>query len=186
MWRKKTNMPNYRRMRVAGGTYWFTVKLRDPGSRLLVEQIDALRAAFRTVMTAHPFTIDAIVIMPNHLHTLWTLPPGDSDYSTRWRQIKAAFSRAMPKGERISASRKAKGERGIWQRRFWEHTVRNQRGFNHRFDYIHYNPVKHGYVRHPHEWPYSSFHRAVRQGIYPADWQANDSEPFTLPPDEDD
>ena len=177
-------MPNYRRLRVAGGTYFFTVKLRDPESQLLIEEVSVLREAFRTVMSTHPFVIDAIVIMPNHLHTLWTLPAGDSDYSTRWRQIKAAFSRAMPKGERISASRQSKGERGIWQRRFWEHTIRDQRGFNHRFDYIHYNPVKHGYVRHPHEWLYSSFHRAMRQGIYPADWQADES--FTLSADEDD
>ena len=179
-------MTNYRRMRVAGGTYFFTVKLCNPKSQLLVEQVGALRAAFRTVMTAHPFVIDAIVIMPNHLHTLWTLPPEDCDYSTRWRQIKAAFSRAMPKGERISASRQAKNERGIWQRRFWEHTVRDQRGLNNRFHYIHFNPVRHGYVKQPGEWPHSSFHRAVRQGIYPADWCADDIEPFTLPPDEDD
>jgi putative transposase len=179
-------MPEYRRIRVAGGTYFFTVKLRDPKSRLLVEQVAALRAAFRAVMTAHPFTIDAIVIMPNHLHALWTLPPGDSDYSTRWRQIKTVFSRAIAKGEQVSASRRAKGERGIWQRRFWEHTIRDQRGFNHRFHYIHGNPVKHGYVKRPGDWPYSSFHRAVRQGIYPADWNADNIAPFTLPPNEDD
>jgi len=179
-------MTNYRRLRVSGGTYWFTVKLRDPESRLLVEQVAALRAAFRTVITAHPFVIDAIVILPNHLHTLWTLPPGDSDYSMRWRQIKSAFSRTIPKGERVSVSRQSKGERGIWQRRFWEHTIRDQRGFNNRFDYIHLNPVRHHFVAHPQEWPYSSFHRAVRQGIYPSDWQSTDSEPFTLLPDEDD
>ncbi|NEV65175.1 REP-associated tyrosine transposase [Thiorhodococcus minor] len=179
-------MTNYRRMRVAGGTYFFTVKLRDPESRLLVEQVAALRAAFRAVMTARPFTIEAIVIMPNHLHALWTLPPGDSDYSTRWRHIKAAFSRAIPEGERISASRRAKGERGIWQRRFWEHTIRDQRGFNNRLDYIHYNPVKHQYVAHVRAWPYSSFHRAVRQGIYPADWPVDGSAPFDIPADEAD
>ncbi|MBK1720561.1 REP-associated tyrosine transposase [Thiocystis violacea] len=178
-------MPEYRRMRVAGGTYFFTVKLRDPESHLLVEQIAVLREVFRAVRQAHPFTIDAIVIMPNHLHALWTLPPGDSDYSTRWRQIKAAFSRTIPKGERVSASRQSKGERGIWQRRFWEHTIRDQRGFNNRLDYIHHNPVKHRYVEHAGDWPYSSFHRAVRQGIYPAHWRADDSDPFELPPDED-
>ncbi|WPL15611.1 Transposase [Thiorhodovibrio winogradskyi] len=179
-------MTNYRRMRVAGGTYFFTVKLRDPESRLLVEQVGALRAVFRAVMTAHPFAIDAIVIMPNHLHALWTLPPGDWDYSTRWRLIKAAFSRTIPPGERLSASRQAKGERGIWQRRFWEHSVRDQRGFNNRFHYIHFNPVRHGYVKQPGKWPHSSFHRAVRQGIYPPNWCADTIGPFTLPPDEDD
>ena len=179
-------MTNYRRLRVPGGTYFFTVKLRDPGSWLLVEQIAGLRAAFRAVMAAHPFQIDAIVVMPNHLHALWTLPAGDSDYSTRWRLIKSAFSRAIPHGERISASRRGKGERGIWQRRYWEHTIRDDRGFANRFHYIHMNPVKHGFVRHPGDWPYSSFHRAVRQGIYPPDWCAQDIEPFTLPTDEDD
>lgn len=179
-------MTDYRRLRVPGGTYFFTVKLCDPDSRLLVERVAALRAAFRTVMTAHPFSIDAIVVMPNHLHALWTLPPGDSDYSTRWRQIKAAFSRSISKGERRSASRQSKGERGIWQRRFWEHGIRDQRGFNNRFHYIHHNPVKHGFVRRANDWPYSSFHRAVRQGIYPSDWDAQDIQSFALPPDEDD
>jgi len=101
-------MPNYRRLRIAGGTYFFTVKLRDPQSWLLVERVADLRTAFREVMTAHPFTIDAIVIMPNHLHALWTLPPEDSNYSMRWQQIKGAFSRVIPKGERTSASRRSR------------------------------------------------------------------------------
>ena len=163
-------MTNYRRCRIPGGTYFFTVNLANRRQSLLTDHIQLLRDAFREVLTAHPFTIQAIVVLPAHLHCLWELPEADSDYSTRWRQIKSAFSRALPHGERISASRTSKSERGIWQRRFWEHNIRDDAGFATRFDYIHYNPVKHGHVRQVTDWPYSSFHRYVRLGVYPIDW----------------
>ena len=105
-----------------------------------------------------------------HLHTIWVLPPNDADYATRWRLIKASFSRGLPKGERISQSRRDKGERGIWQRRYWEHTLRDELDLARHVDYIHFNPVKHGHVKSVSEWPYSSFHRFVESGRYSADW----------------
>ena len=162
-------MTAYRRHYVPGGTYFFTVALAERSRRLLVDHIDLLRASFRQVKAAHPFEIVAIVILPDHLHTVWTLPEGDSDYSTRWRQIKSGFSRALPHGERLSASHKTKAERGIWQRRFWEHTIRDEADLTRCVDYIHFNPVKHGYVTAVADWPHSSFHRSVSEGIHPAE-----------------
>lgn len=163
-------MTSYRRNRVTGGCYFFTVNLADRTSHLLVDHIDALRAAFREVRQRHPFETDAIVVLPKHLHAIWTLPEGDTDFSTRWRLIKATFSRALPQTESVTTSRASKGERGIWQRRFWEHTVRDDRDFERHGDYIHFNPVKHGYVRQVRDWPHSSFKSMVRRGIYPEDW----------------
>ena len=146
-------MTNYRRLRQPGGTYFFTVNLADRRQRLLTDHIDALRGAFREVRQAHPFIIHAVVILPEHLHCLWELPAGDSDYSTRWRQIKAAFSRALPKEEAVAASRARKAERRIWQRRFWEHAIRDDADYAARFDYIHYNPLKHGCAKRARDWP---------------------------------
>jgi putative transposase len=163
-------MTEYRRHYVPGGTFFFTVNIAERSKSLLVDRIDALRMAFRTVKAELPFQIDAIVILPEHLHALWTLPAGDADYSTRWKRIKDAFTKAFPKTERRSASRMAKGERGIWQRRFWDHSIRDEADYARHFDYIHYNPVKHGWVRQVKDWPHSSFHRYVRQGLYPSDW----------------
>ena len=163
-------MTDYRRYRVKGGTYFFTVNLVERKRKLLTEHIDLLRDAFRTVKKVHPFQIDAIVILPDHLHTVWTLPEEDDDFSLRWRQIKSAFSRNIETGERISKSRNQKQERGIWQRRFWEHAIRDERDFTNHLDYIHFNPVKHKLVKRVIEWPYSSFHRYVRLGMYPCDW----------------
>jgi putative transposase len=163
-------MTDYRRCRVPGGTYFFTVNLADRRRRLLTDHIDTLRQAFRDVRNAHLFTIHAVVILPEHIHCLWELPAGDSDYSTRWRQIKSAFSKALPKVERISASRAKKHAHAHWQRRFREHTVRDDAGYATRFDYIHFNPVKHGWVEPVRDWPYSSFHRYVQLGVYPLDW----------------
>ncbi len=111
-----------------------------------------------------------MVVMPDHLHTVWTLPPEDADFALRWRLIKAAFSRALPKREWRSPSLIERGERGIWQRRYWEHTVRNDTDYSRHMDYLHFNPVKHGYVERVRDWPYSSFHRLVRRGMYPLDW----------------
>jgi len=164
-------MTDYRRAYMPGATWFFTVNLAErKGNRLLVEKIDVLRAAFSQVKTRHPFRIDAVVVLPDHLHCLWTLPPRDTDFSTRWGLIKACFSRALEKGERISPSRVKRGERGLWQRRFWEHLIRDQTDFNHHLDYIHWNPVKHGWVAAVVDWPYSSFHAYVRQGMYPPHW----------------
>lgn len=128
-------------------------------------------AAFRQVRARHPFTIDAAVVLPDHLHAIWTLPAGDADFATRWRLIKSAFSAALPRADkRLSESRAAKGERGIWQRRYWEHTLRDEHDFARHLDYIHFNPVKHGYVACVRDWPYSSFHCWVRLRAYPLDW----------------
>jgi len=166
-------MPDYRRNRVPRGTYFFTVNLLERRSRLLVEHIDALREAVRQVRTRQPFHIDAWVVLPDHMHCVWTLPHGDTDYSSRWKAIKIAFAKAVPRTERLSAVRARKGERGIWQRRFWEHTIRNEHDYATHVDYVHINPVKHGLVQQVRHWPYSSFHRLVEAEIYPSDWAGN-------------
>jgi len=163
-------MTNYRRNFIAGGSFFFTVNLADRHSRLLTDHIEHLREAFRYARGRHPFDIAAIVVLPEHLHAIWTLPPGDMDYATRWRLIKTTFSRGLPKGERISQSRHDKGERGVWQRRYWEHTIRDELDFSRHVDYIHFNPVKHGCVRAVGEWPYSSFHLFAERGLCPASW----------------
>jgi putative transposase len=167
---------NYRRNFVPGGSFFFTVNLADRRSRMLTEHINALRSAFRDVRTRHPFNIDAIVVLPDHLHAIWTLPEGDADFALRWRLLKSAFSRSLPEKEQVSASRQSKGERGVWQRRYWEHTLRDDADYAAHADYIHFNPVKHGYVDRVRDWPYSSFHRMVRLSIYPEDWAGDRSE----------
>ncbi|MCB1348788.1 MAG: transposase [Maritimibacter sp.] len=162
-------MSTYIRMRRPGGTFFFTVALADRRSRLLVERIDDLRAAYGAVAAARPFRTEAIVVMPDHLHAVWTLPEGDSDYSTRWKKIKTRFSKEVLNGGlaptlRVSASKRAKGKVGIWQRRFWEHTVRDEADFAACVRYCHFNPVKHGFVERAEDWPYSSVHREIREG----------------------
>jgi putative transposase len=163
-------MTNYRRNFIPGGCYFFTVNLGDRRSRLLTGNIELLRTAFRHARRRHPFTIDAIVVLPDHLHAIWTLPEGDSDFAVRWQLIKGGFSRGLPRWEPVSASRLRKHERGIWQRRYWEHTLRDENDFARHVDYIHFNPVRHGHVKELRDWPFSSFHRMVRLGVYPADW----------------
>ena len=163
-------MADYRRNFIAGGSFFFTVNLADRRLSLLTTHIDALRAALRETRSRHPFTIDEIVVLPDHLHAVWTLPEGDADFAMRWRLIKSAFSRSLGSGGRVSRSRAAKGERGIWQRRYWEHTIRDEDDFARHVDYVHINPVKHGLVARVRDWPSSSFHRMVRLGIYPEDW----------------
>ena len=162
-------MANYRRNFIPGGCFFFTVNLADRRLQLLTENIDALRDAVREVRERHPLTIDAMVVLPDHLHAVWTLPDDDADFSTRWRQIKSAFTRKLPEGRSISPSRLIKGERGIWQRRYWEHTIRDEDDFGRHIDYIHINPVKHGLVTRVRDWPHSSFHRMVKLGAYPED-----------------
>ena len=164
-------MPDYRRYRLPGGTYFFTVNLlqRYPND-LLVRHIDILRSEVRAVREKRPFVIDAWVVLPDHLHCVLTLPQADDDFTNRWRLIKQGFSTALPITERRSAVRMARGERGIWQRRFWEHAIRNETDYAAHIDYCHINPFKHGYVQRVADWPYSTFHRYVERGIYPLDW----------------
>jgi putative transposase len=169
-------MTNYRRNHLAGGSFFFTVNLANRRLRLLTDHIEALRAAFRETRRHHPFTIEAMVVLPDHLHAIWTLPEADDNFATRWRLIKSTFSRHVPSGERPSESRATKGERGIWQRRYWEHTLRDERDFERHVEYIHINPVKHGYVTRVSAWPYSSFHRMVKLGVYPEDWAGDVSD----------
>jgi len=164
-------MPEYRRIKTPGATFFFTVNCARRGpNRLLVDHRDLLRESFRNVRAAHPFRIDAMVVLPEHLHCIWTLPAGDADYGTRWGLIKAVFLRMLPLEEGLSKSRKNRGERGIWQRRYWEHLIRDEQDFRRHVDYIHWNPVKHGWTERVADWPHSSFHRFVRQGILPIDW----------------
>lgn len=163
-------MPNYHRWRIEGGCYFFTVAAFNRQSAVLIQHIDNLRAAFRKTRRRHPFQINAMVVLPDHLHCIWTLPDNDHDFSTRWRLIKSVFSRSLPPIEARSPSRRDKRERGVWQRRFWEHAIRDEHDFEQHVEYIHYNPVKHGHTERPVDWPFSSFHRYVRQGVYSPDW----------------
>ena len=151
-------MPNYRRLLVHGGTYFFTVNLHDRRSSLLTARIDLLRRAIRQTRRTLPFEVDAWVVLPDHMHCVWTLPEGDSDFPARWRSIKLGFSFAL----RIGGP--------IWQRGYWEHAIRDKADFNAHMDYVHFNPVKHGYADHPAEWPYSTFRACVRRGLYPKNW----------------
>jgi len=160
----------YRRADVKGGTYFFTVNLAERKRTLLIDHVDILRDAFRTVKKRHHFHVDAMVIMPDHLHAMWTLPSDDNDFAMRWMLIKSGFSRRITKGERCPVSRKLKGERGIWQRRYWEHLIKNDRDYNNHVDYIHFNPVKHGYVSQASDWPYSSIRRYINNGMMKKDW----------------
>ena len=175
-------MPDYRRFHVPGGTFFFTVVTyqRRP---LLAEPMAraCLRNAFRVVRERHPFDIPALVLLPDHLHTIWTLPRGDADYSLRWRRIKEEFTESYLEqgGEEgfLSDSRRARKERGVWQRRFWEHAIRDEDDFEKQAHYIHYNPVKHGLVKRPLDWEFSSFHRWVRKGDYSPEWGRTEDGP---------
>ena len=157
-------MPDYRRYRVAGGTYFFTVNLlqRYPND-LLVRPIELLRTVVRDVRARWPFHIDAGVVLPDHRHRGWTLPPDDDDFTNRWRLIKQRFSKGLSNGERRSSVRSARGERGIGQRRFWEHAIRDEADYAAHVDYCHINPVKQGFVQRAVDWPYSTFHRYVER-----------------------
>ena len=166
-------MPNYRRTRIAGGTYFFTVvTFRRLPLLASSSAISALRSSFEAVMTRHPFTVEAMVIMPDHLHCIWTLPDGDHDFSTRWRLVKAGFSRACQRSpaEQIPWSLLRKREKDVWQQKLWEHCIRDDMDFNAHCDYIHYNLVKHGLAQSPAEWQHSTFRLFVQAGFYPRDW----------------
>jgi putative transposase len=168
-------MPRYRRAKHSGGTFFFTVVTCR--RRPLFDQEEArqlLREAVRRVRTNNPFTIDAWVLLPNHMHCGWTLPPGDDRYSARWSLIKSLFSKEA-KGyyhmsEWMNDSKRKHRESTIWQRRFWEHQIRDEQDYRSHLDYIHFNPVKHGLVGRVGDWPLSTFHRYVRLGVYPEDW----------------
>ncbi len=164
-------MTEYRRPHTPGATWFFTLTLvARRGNTLLVDHIANLREAVQHVKARHPFRIDAMVVLPEHLHAIWTLPSGDDDIGMRWGLIKSRFSRALPADEYRRASRIARGERGIWQRRFWEHQIRDEADLTAHIDYIHYNPVKHGWVERVIDWPHSTFHQHVERGWYQADW----------------
>lgn len=162
-------MVQYRRSRIANAPYFLTVTLRDRRASTLVEHVDDLRRAFAETRTARPFTTEAIVVLPDHFHWICTLPEGDADYSTRVMLIKRNFTRRL--AERgLAMQRDSRGEYTLWQRRFWEHTIRDENDMQRHVDYIHFNPVKHGVAQSVSDWPHSSFHRYVRDGILSADW----------------
>lgn len=171
----------YRRARTEGGTYFFTV-VTDRRRRFLCveENIQLLRSIFVEIKQEHPFVIDAIIILPNHLHCLWTLPAGDVDYSMRWSLIKSSFSRqCRPQYKGIlTRSRHKKKEQAVWQRRFWEHEIQNDTDFMTHVEYIHYNPVHHGLATAAADWPYSSFQRFVDQGVYAPEWGVSEKIEF--------
>ncbi len=173
-------MPNYRRVRVPGGTYSFTVNLLDRQQQLLVEHVGLLREAFRDAQAVSRFSVIGIVVLPDHLHCLWQLPEGETDNAIRWRRIKACFSRGLPAVEFRSNSRQAERERGIWQRRFWEHVIVDEEDLRHHLDYIHINPVKHGYVNRAADWPCSSIHRHIAQGSLEVDWACEPGIPHSM------
>jgi putative transposase len=172
-------MPDYIRLYESGGTYFFTVVtcIRRPLLRS-DSAVSILNGCFKRVMKLHPFTIEALVLLPDHLHTIWTLPSGDSDFSMRWNLIKGNFSRRLrPESDNPSVSREKHREKTVWQRRFWEHLL--QQDFNRHCDYIHYNPVKHGLVRSPGDWVHSTFSEFVAKGLYSPDWGSEISTEIT-------
>src|SRR6266852_3699662 len=160
-------MPQYRRAK--GSVFFFTVVLAERPSNLLLDQIDRLRRVYRTVQQRRPFETIAVCVLPDHVHTVWALPEDDDDFSIRWSLIKSGFSRGLDPMPR-SASKVGKREKGIWQRRYWEHAIRDEADLERHVDYIHFNPVKHGHVTRVGDWPHSSFHRYVERGQLPADW----------------
>ncbi len=168
-------MPDDRRVYHPGGTFFFTVNLlQRQHNDHLVRPIFALRPVVRTVSQQYPFTICGWVILPDHLHGMIKLPAADSDYILRWRLIKSRFSKSIPKQEYRSVVRQRRGERGIWQQRFWETLIRDEKAYSAYIDYLHFNPVKHGLVGGVKDWPYSTLHRYVQTGVYPLDWAGND------------
>ncbi len=184
-------MPTYRRRFLPGGTYFFTL-VTERRSEFLCEPSARhhLCHAFRRCRQHRPFRIEAVVLLPDHLHTIWTLPPGDADFATRWAHIKGSFTHGwLKEGGReqsLSVSRRRHRRRGVWQRRYWEHALCDEADCERHVEYIHYNPVKHNLVKCPSEWPYSSFHRYVRLGQYPVDWCCPKKSQSLAPPNFDD
>jgi putative transposase len=182
-------MSDYRRWFVAGGSFFFTVVVN--GRRRLFDDARAVAILGKVLRDCHarwPVTVNAIVLLPDHLHTIWTMPPGDAEYPKRWGWIKKEFTKAwltdtvdqaVPDNREraISSSRRRERRRGVWQPRYWEHTLKDENDFERHLDYIHWNPVKHSHSHCPHEWPHSSFHRYVEHGVYDHHWGC-----FTEPP----
>jgi putative transposase len=171
-------MPFYRRDNTPGATWFFIVVAFERRNNFCSDAFrTALRAAITSVRTNHPFAIDAWVLLPYHLHCVWTLPENDADFSTRWRLIKHHVSYSLNRGTFVgharSASRSARGESTVWQRRFWEHRIRNDADLERHLVYLHFNPVKHGLVSRVIDWPHSSFHQFLQRGAYPRDWGSN-------------
>ncbi|AGB79787.1 transposase [Enterobacteriaceae bacterium strain FGI 57] len=156
-------MSNYRRYYINGGTWFFTVNLKNRQTDLLISHVADLRTVVKDVKQKKPFYIDAWVVLPEHLHCIWTLPQNEYDFSARWREIKKRFSKAIKCG-------------AVWQPRFWEHAIRDEEDYRRHVDYIYINPVKHGWVTRVQDWPFSSFHRDVREGIYPVGWAGDINE----------
>lgn len=168
-------MTNWRRAYVPGGTYFFTLVTSERAPILTTTFARSLlREVTSECRRQWPFEIEAVVLMSDHLHTVWRLPEGDTEYSKRWGWLKKEFTKkwlaAGGSERRISTSRQRDRRSGVWQRRFWEHVIRDERDLVRHLDYIHYNPVKHGLVGRAVDWPWSSFHRFVREGRYSADW----------------
>lgn len=168
-------MPEYRRTLIEGGTYFFTVVTYNRLPILTMTKArELLRSAWTNVQERFPFTNVATCLLPEHIHCIWTLPEGDANYSIRWKEIKRLFTRdyleQIGPGEAKNPSRLARGEAAIWQRRFWEHWIRNENDLRRHLDYLHFNPVKHGMVERVYDWPWSSFHRYVRMGYYEKEW----------------
>lgn len=158
-------MSDYRRVRVPGGCYFFTVVTYGRRPLLADEiNINLLRQALASAKTRRPFDVEAMVVLPDHLHCIWRLPAGDADFSGRWRAVKQFVSK------RLDTAVSPRGEKPVWQRRFWEHLIRDQEDWRRHMDYIHFNPVKHGLVAAPEDWPHSSYRRAVAEGRYPPGW----------------
>jgi putative transposase len=176
----RTIMSNYRRADATGATYFFTVTLANRQSDLLVKEVACLKYAFTLTAATAPFETVAMCVLPDHLHCIWLLPEGDNAYPQRWAAIKARFSRGLDAAETRSDSKITKREKGIWQRRYWEHQIRDELDLQRHMDYIHMNPVKHGLVMQVRDWPHSSFHRYVKEGKLPADWGGVDNG-FTVP-----
>ena len=162
-------MVGYRRNFIAGGTYFFTAVLQDRTSSYLVDHKDLLLQSVQAVKNKSCFDEVAIVILPDHLHTIWKLPYDDFDYPARWKAIKSLFTRSLVKSG-APLTKNTRGEYSLWQRRYWEHTIIDEQDLISHIDYIHYNPVKHGYVDKVSDWIPSSFHRFVRAGMLPDDW----------------
>jgi putative transposase len=163
-------MPRYLRAKIAGGTFFFTVAIADRSDDLLVREIDRLRRIYRSVQERHSFQTIAICILPDHLHAIWSLPENDGDFPLRWNRIKSGFSRGLTAASSRSERHIGKREKGLWQRRYWEHAIRDETDLSRHIDYIHFNPVKHGLVSRVVDWPHSSFHRYVERQELPADW----------------
>jgi putative transposase len=177
MYFQRDQMPNYRRAWVPGGTYFFTINLLQRNHNdLLIRNIDLLRNVIQRVRRSHPFVIHGWVVLPDHMHCVISLPGGDANFEVRLRLIKSLFSKEIPKTEWLSDTRFKRGERGIWQRRYWEHLIRDEKDFSAHMDYVHINPLKHGLVRKVIDWPYSTFHRLVEEGIYSSDWAGSGNE----------